>query len=68
MGPNVKIAITSTPAADEDLTLDEIATFLDRARRLGIPGSAKPKVNAGWTRGVKRLDVSADSDEVATGE
>lgn len=48
---------------DKDLTLDELATFVEDARRAGVPGANPIRADLSTSGKIKKIQVSVREDD-----
>lgn len=48
---------------DKDLTLDELAAFIDRARKAGVPGDNPVRAELSTSGKIKAVEVPLDEDD-----
>ncbi|MEV1079886.1 hypothetical protein AB0I98_16815 [Streptomyces sp. NPDC050211] len=48
--------------ADKDLTLDELAQFVEDARKAGVPGDNPVRAELSTSRKIKEIEVALDVD------
>ena len=49
--------------ADKDMTLDELAEFIDTARKAGIPGSQPVRAELSTSGKIKEVRVALNGDD-----
>ena len=47
---------------NKDLTLDELAEFVDTARKAGVPGDNPVRAELSMSRKIKEIEVATDVD------
>ncbi|MFC7909052.1 hypothetical protein [Streptomyces nigra] len=47
---------------NKDLTLDELAEFVDTARKAGVPGDNPVRAELSMSRKIKTIEVATDVD------
>lgn len=55
-------AITFT-GADKDMTLDELAEFVEAARKAGVPGRNPVRAELSTTGKIKEVQAALDEDD-----
>jgi hypothetical protein len=48
---------------DKDLTLDELAEFIDRARKAGVPGGNPVRAELSTSGKIKEVEAALDEDD-----
>jgi hypothetical protein len=49
--------------ADKDMTLDELAEFVDRARKAGVPGRNPVRAELSTSGKIKEVQAALDEDD-----
>lgn len=47
---------------DKDMTLDELAAFIDAARKAGIPGASRVRAELSTSGKIKEVEVPLEGD------
>lgn len=48
---------------EKDLTLDELAAFVDAARKANVPGDNPIRAELSTSRKIKEVEIALDEDE-----